>query len=288
MSLFGSPNIVRLEEKQDVKGLIKVLSYKKDSLVRLRSAQALGQIEDVRAVEPLVARLHDDSTGVSREAAVALGKIRDPRAVEPLIAALKTADNEVREPAAHALGLIGDARAFEPLIATLKNTDRMVRRATVEALGMLKDPRALDLLIAALKEGENNVRWAAAGSLGNFGDEQSVKALTAALKDVDKEVRDAAARSLEEIELSIGKEKEDVLVGQMSQEQLINELISVGRTKGYLPREEGMTREIGEALNHLGGMGLMQAAHERVSSSLGNVKARELESAWDGIGQWRS
>jgi hypothetical protein len=73
----------------------------------------------------------------------------------------------------------------------------------------------------------------------------------------------------------------------MSSEQLINELISIGRTKGYLPREEGRTREIGEELNKMGGMGLMQTAHEQVSSSLGNVKARELESAWSGIGMWR-
>ena len=74
----------------------------------------------------------------------------------------------------------------------------------------------------------------------------------------------------------------------MSSEQLINELISIGRTRSYLPRGEGRIREIGEELNKVGGMGLMQRAHEQVYSALGNVKARELESAWNGIGMWRS
>lgn len=71
-------------------------------------------------------------------------------------------------------------------------------------------------------------------------------------------------------------------------ERLVDELESIGRTTGYLPRREGRTRDIGEELNGLGGLELMRTAHERIGSSLGNVKARELESAWGGIGQWRS
>jgi hypothetical protein len=69
--------------------------------------------------------------------------------------------------------------------------------------------------------------------------------------------------------------------------QLTNELISIGKTKGYLPRGPGRTREIGEELNRIGGMDLMRRVHEQVYSSLGNVKARELESAWAGIGSWQ-
>lgn len=72
------------------------------------------------------------------------------------------------------------------------------------------------------------------------------------------------------------------------QERLVDELVSIGRTTGYLPRREGRTRDIGAELDRIGGIELMRAAHERINSSLGNVKARELESAWGGIGQWRS
>jgi hypothetical protein len=49
-------------------------------------------------------------------AAEALGEIGDKRAVEPLIKALGYEDEYVRKSAAEALGKIGDARAVEPLI----------------------------------------------------------------------------------------------------------------------------------------------------------------------------
>lgn len=68
--------------------------------------------------------------------------------------------------------------------------------------------------------------------------------------------------------------------------ELIAELIAIGRVKSYLPREEGRTREIGVELNRIGSLALMQKAHEQVNSALGYARARELESAWAGIGQW--
>lgn len=49
------------------------------------------------------------------EAAEALREICDPRAVDPLIGSLKDRDHEVREEAAEALGKIGDKRATETL-----------------------------------------------------------------------------------------------------------------------------------------------------------------------------
>ncbi|HLX60146.1 MAG TPA: hypothetical protein VKX17_02575 [Planctomycetota bacterium] len=55
---------------------------------------------------------------------------------------------------------------------------------------------------------------------------------------------------------------------------------------GYLPRREGVVREVGRELNSRGGMKLMLAAHDAVRNRLGGVAARELEVAWDGIGEW--
>jgi hypothetical protein len=71
-----------------------------------------------------------------------------------------------------------------------------------------------------------------------------------------------------------------------SVEELIEELIAIGRVKSYLPREEGRIRDIGTELNRIGSLALMQKAHEQVNSALGYARARELESAWAGIGQW--
>jgi HEAT repeat protein len=51
--------------------------------VRQAAAEALGQIGDTSAVEPLIAALRDASLGVRRAAADALGQIGDRRALEP-------------------------------------------------------------------------------------------------------------------------------------------------------------------------------------------------------------
>jgi hypothetical protein len=57
---------------------------------------------------------------------------------------------------------------------------------------------------------------------------------------------------------------------------------------GYLPRREGVVREIGHALNARGGFKLMQAVHTAIADELGSGPARELEMAWAGIGDWQS
>ena len=43
MSLFGPPNIEKLEKKGDIKGLIKALGYKKDSSIRVAAAKVLSK-----------------------------------------------------------------------------------------------------------------------------------------------------------------------------------------------------------------------------------------------------
>lgn len=80
-------------------------------------------------------------------------------------------------------------------------------------------------------------------------------------------------------------------------EGLISELLRIGTADGYLSVNPGgafnakcrnvRACQIGETLNEHGGMGLMQLACKRVSSTLGAGRGRELEAAWYGIGDWR-
>ena len=99
-------------------------------------AEVLGNIGDVRAVEPLIDALGDESMmedrGGGEDArgaiAKALGKIGDQRAVEPLIDALFYGKGLYfpdygRAEAAWALGEIGNARAVGPLIKLCSITD---------------------------------------------------------------------------------------------------------------------------------------------------------------------
>ena len=108
--------------------------------MRKAAAEALGQIGDTRAVEPLVAALKDpDDHWLRYYAAEALGQIGNTRAVELLVAALKDETTQVREAAAGALGKIVDTRTHvvEPLIAALKHPYANVRKAAAEALEAL-------------------------------------------------------------------------------------------------------------------------------------------------------
>ncbi len=110
-----------------------------DWYVRSNAAEALGEIGDARAVEPLIqALLGDESEGVRGEAAGALGHIGDARAVEPLIQALKDEDWWVRKEAAWALGKIGDERAIEPLTQALNDEEELVRAQAEAALEKIR------------------------------------------------------------------------------------------------------------------------------------------------------
>jgi hypothetical protein len=85
--LFGPPDVEKMKAKRDVKGLIKTLNYKSDPQVRRDAARLMGEIKDPRAIEPLIAALHDEKIWWS--AAMALGEIGDSHAVAPLISALR-------------------------------------------------------------------------------------------------------------------------------------------------------------------------------------------------------
>jgi hypothetical protein len=71
------------------------------------AAWTLGEINDVRAVEPLIQSLKDDDWTVRANAAISLGRINDTRAVEPLILALEDENENVRSEAKTALTKLG-------------------------------------------------------------------------------------------------------------------------------------------------------------------------------------
>ena len=146
MPLFGKPNVRKMKEEGDVKGLIKALSYTKDAYTCEFAVDALGQIGDPEAVEPLISALAGkvpDRLNV----AVALGQIGDPRAIEPLAATFENW-HEIRE-VTLALGQSGDQRAVEPLVLMMKDflTSNRQVIAAIAALGKLKNPNALKPLL---------------------------------------------------------------------------------------------------------------------------------------------
>jgi HEAT repeat protein len=67
----------------------------------------------------------------------ALGEMGDTRAVEPLIALLADKDVIIRYNAAKALGAIGDSRAFNPLAQLLHDPSEMVKRLAKKSISKL-------------------------------------------------------------------------------------------------------------------------------------------------------
>lgn len=224
--LFGPPDIKKLKENKDVKGLIEALKHD-DQGIRERAAYSLHEIADKKAVVPLIKALKNsqdvpkyimyytpeqrgwledlakEEWDVRRGVAFALSKIGKP-AVEPLIKLLEDSNNNIRFFAINALGIIGDERAVEPLIDALNDKDTNVRRITADALGKIGDKKAVEPLIEALLEGpytffHKKVCIEAIRALGKIGDERAVEPLTDALKDKDEHVREAAEKALEKI-----------------------------------------------------------------------------------------
>lgn len=106
--------------------------------------RALGKWQVTNALPRIAAFLHDDKERVRVATANALRDIGDPRAIQPLIGALGDPLYSVRNTAARALVSFGSA-AVTPVMAALElaKTDAATRRQLIRCLGDLKDERAV-------------------------------------------------------------------------------------------------------------------------------------------------
>ena len=200
MPLFGPPDVASLKAKRDVQGLIRALGYNGGVNVRRAAAAALGELGDVRAVEPLgLALKNPDWEGDWNDlsaAADALVRLGAP-SVGPLIGILEWHSKVVRVVAAGALASVGRP-AVRPLITLLADSDLETRETASQIVADI-GADAIDELIEALKDAHIGRRQRAARILGEIGDPGGVASLVQALRDPIAGVRQAAARSLGEI-----------------------------------------------------------------------------------------
>jgi len=270
-NLFGNTKI-----KESVDPLIEKLDDNY-AIVRQYSADALGEINDLRAVKPLIQVLINDSeVDVRKSSAEALGKIYDTRAfesqdssssangsillgkinnsmaVDPLIQALTTDKyGSVRQSSAKALDEINDPRAVSSLIDALDDTYAGVRSTAARALGNFNDVRAVDPLIERLKDTDRLVRRSAALALGNFYEVKAVDPLIERLKDVDRLVRRNAAKSIGNILDKDAVYSNNQTLNNELIEEAVNSFISIMINNIYEVAERISAAEALIKINHI-------------------------------------
>ena len=159
MSVFGPPDVAKLEAAGKIDGLVRAAKYKKDPAVAADARRALtGHLDTV------IQRLQTKNMvqlNTAREALVIIG----PPARDRLIFILQQGHLHRRQDAAFVLGIMGDPEAVKPLCVAMHNPDSLLRMIIVEALGKIGDPAAADTLRRALGDPEARVATAASKAL---------------------------------------------------------------------------------------------------------------------------
>ena len=157
--------------------------------IKLSAIDALGEIGDVRAVEPLLKALESEDRWIRRAVAKALEEMNDKRIVQPLMHHLlekNEPDAEVRRSAARALARMRLLESMEYLAEALKDSSLGVRLEAGYALGRIGEP-AIDVLMKALNDEDSRVRDSAVAALGNIGGETARGELISILRDESEE-----------------------------------------------------------------------------------------------------
>ena len=159
----------------------------KQQIEACNQLRKMKDLADAPKIEPL---LKSENPKVRLAAADALGDLGDKAAVQPLLDAIDFSVgggsdpetrtiNEANKAIATALGLIGDHKAVPSELKLLRSRDMYVKLAAVGALGRLADPLAVDPLmdIATDDSTEPFIAKQAIVALGAIGDPKAIPAI---------------------------------------------------------------------------------------------------------------
>ena len=191
MRLSSRPDVLRLQAKSDVDGLVQALGYKADPRIRETAADALVAIGS-SAIPALVSSL--SSSHLQVPAMVVLRKI-GVLTINPLLNVIKTDKRQhVRKAAEQILSDIG-MFSIEPLVSLLSNTNPEIRQSALDTLVRIGS-LSVEPLIKQLKKlnQPEYVRLDAIKALSILGGSMVTPALLqAAQNDPSVDVRKKAA-----------------------------------------------------------------------------------------------
>jgi HEAT repeat protein/cyclophilin family peptidyl-prolyl cis-trans isomerase len=196
----GTDTLLNIASWEDgrITGEGKLFAYLKsaDPLVRLRTVEAIGRIQDETDVRRLLPMLEDDDPRVVMETIFALGQIGSDRTIAPLVKLHKSTPQEMLVKIAEALGKIGGNEARDTLVELLHNFHSPVRRSAALALARLQDPEATSALLIATHDNDAGVVWRAVYALRETSSSRITTKVLPLLKHEDPWVRAYAARTL--------------------------------------------------------------------------------------------
>jgi HEAT repeat protein len=125
---------------------------------RLEAIRGLGEINEPKAIEQLVAAANDPDMRIRIKAIDTLGQVKAKDATPLLIQQLFMRDTDLgtKRRILACLGKIGDTRATGPIVDFLaRDVDPAARGNAIFALGDIADPTALAPLEAIVRDGQD-------------------------------------------------------------------------------------------------------------------------------------
>ena len=149
-----------------------------------------------------VRKLQADDLPTRLEGVRALGEVNDPKATEYLIAAASDPEMAVRVKAIDTLGQLRAKEATPLLIQQLimRDTDAATKRRILACLGKIGDPRATPPILDLLARGDPEIRGNAIFALGDIGDRAALPPLEKlANSEADRTLRALAQEAIRKI-----------------------------------------------------------------------------------------
>ncbi|MEQ8167801.1 MAG: HEAT repeat domain-containing protein [Candidatus Eremiobacterota bacterium] len=185
-------------DKLMVLGIEPFLKGLKDNSwqVRVSSADYLGRIKNLAAVEDLLGALEDSKIEVVRASAKALGEIKDKRALRPFNKILQNCDNKTKEIIITAISKTGGTGAFELMIGMLRKNKDFSRDISEEKLSEMGNDVLLPLMFT-LEENKDDVKFqdTVIRILNKTGD-KGIKYFQEQLSNYDKRIRKLSIQAL--------------------------------------------------------------------------------------------
>ena len=171
--------------------------------VRLQAALILGNASNGRAVPALIGCTHDGDFRVRGACCLALGRLNDLRGVEPLVRLLDDREQFVREEAVRSLKLLARPEAVSYLRAAREQLSPRGRELLVEiANSIAENPEADLLLVDQMDEEAPNVRAAVDAALTKLDSRRAQALAVAGLAHPNYRVRARAAALMAERDIA--------------------------------------------------------------------------------------